>query len=270
MTANNWGGGRIVPRWSKSTSQPPTNLQTGEIASSLTGEAVFVGRPPLTPLVLRPGLTQQQLNEAIASETQALAQADQDLSQAIAAEASTRQQGINDLQQAIAQFIGSASQSPPANPVQGQKWWELDLMSAPLYPWPWVWLASVNRWVSDREWISTAAPGRITGNDQTGAVGLTLPPYSRVWLDTAYLTVTKNSSAYTWSLRKVLRYDNQFASLISASWQSNTQMITPVTYTIPILETLDPVTGLDWRMTVVAGQPADIRFTASLYLRVYR
>lgn len=66
MTTN-LGGRRIVPRWTKQTINPPSNLESGEIASSLTGEALFVGRPPAAPLVLRPGVSQQQLDQAIAT-----------------------------------------------------------------------------------------------------------------------------------------------------------------------------------------------------------
>ena len=59
------GGGRITPRWTELTSSPPSNLGKGEIATSLTGRILYVGRGgTAAPIAFRADyVTPQQLQQ---------------------------------------------------------------------------------------------------------------------------------------------------------------------------------------------------------------
>jgi hypothetical protein len=65
------GGGRITPRWTELTSSPPSNLGKGEIATSLTGRILYVGRGgPAAPISFRTDyVTPQQLAEAVGDQS---------------------------------------------------------------------------------------------------------------------------------------------------------------------------------------------------------
>jgi hypothetical protein len=62
------GGGRVTPRWTELTSSPPSNLGKGEIATSLTGRILYVGRGGiLGPIAFRTDyVTPQQLVDILA------------------------------------------------------------------------------------------------------------------------------------------------------------------------------------------------------------
>ncbi len=63
------GGVRVTPRWTELTVSPPSNLGKGEIAVSLTGRILYVGRGgTLAPIAFRTDyVTPQQLAEAVGS-----------------------------------------------------------------------------------------------------------------------------------------------------------------------------------------------------------
>lgn len=262
MTNSSNLGRHIIPRWTNKTANPPNNLQAGEIATSLVGDGrIWVGRPPNTPILLRPGMSISEVQAAIASEAQAR-------EQAIDSEAQARQAAIDNLVLAV----GEPSASPPTAPVVGQRWLELTGNGQPAYPWPWEW--DGERWLSLFVWSCLAGTGRNTGNAD-GNISPNLPPsnFSKFWLDSVRISATKtNNSQLIVTLEKVTRYDNQFSRLASHTWPSGTEINSPqhvYPQIAPSIKPLGNLTNFHWAIAA-SGQNIEYRASIQINLKIAR
>lgn len=108
-----------------------------------------------------------------------------DLVDVLDAQAETTAQRFAELELELDALTSPAgpSNEQPASPVDGQIWREVNPQSQiPLYPWPWRWIDSLGRWVSERSWIQSTLTPNSSGF-RTGEFASQLPlGFAQIWI----------------------------------------------------------------------------------------